>query len=97
SRFRMVLLLSKTNRPAARLRRALVFTLGLSAAGCAAGTAMRQGREAELRQDYDQAVVQFTKAVRLNPNDASARTGLERAKLRASEFHFSRGRRLAAT
>src|SRR5260221_1867991 len=67
------------------------------AAGCASATATRHGRDAELRQDYDSAVVEYTKAVRLNPDDTKARTGLERAKLRAAEDHFQRGRRLAAT
>jgi general secretion pathway protein D len=67
------------------------------AAGCAATTAARRGRDAEHVQDYDRAVVEYTKAVRLNPNDTNVRSALERAKLRASEDHFERGRRLAAT
>ena len=67
------------------------------AAGCAAATSGRLARDAEQRHDYDRAVVEYTKAVRLRPNDMNARLGLERAKLRASEEHFQRGRRLAAT
>jgi general secretion pathway protein D len=58
---------------------------------------MRRGLAAERRQDYDLAVVEFTKAIRLHPDDQSARQGLERAKLRASLDHFTKGRRLAAT
>jgi general secretion pathway protein D len=69
----------------------------LISASCASSGAMRRGREAERLQDYDRAVVEFTQAVRLNPNSFDARGGLERAKLRASEDHFSRARRLAAT
>ncbi len=34
--------------------------------------------------------------MRLRPNDAGARSSLERAKLRAAQDHFQRGRRLAA-
>ena len=60
------------------------------------GLAPRPRRRAS-RQDYDRAVVEYTKALRLNPGDAGVRTGLERAKLRAAEDHFQRGRRLAAT
>ena len=67
------------------------------AAGCAASTAAHRGREAERRQDYDRAVAEYTKALRFKPNDADIRTVLERAKLRASEDHFQRGRRLTAT
>ena len=73
-----------------------VLLLCLFAAGCAASTAVRHGRDAEHRQDYDRAVVEYTKALRLRPDDADARLGLNRAKLRASDDHFQRGRRLAA-
>src|SRR5437899_1261651 len=66
-------------------------------AGCAAATATRHARDAENRQDYDSAVVEYTKAIHLNPNDVNARVGLERAKLRASQDHFQSGRRFAAT
>ena len=69
----------------------------LFAAGCASSGALRQGSDAEQRQDYDLAVVEYAKALRLDPNDGYARAGLERSKLRASEDHFSRGRRFTAT
>jgi general secretion pathway protein D len=75
---------------------ALLIVLPLLAAGCAASSALRRGNDAERRQDYDRAVVEFTKAVRLKPDNADARLALERAKLRASQEHFARGRRLAA-
>src|SRR5213078_5252276 len=70
--------------------------LALAGAGCASATASRQGRDAEFRQDYDRAVVEYTKALRLNPNDGNARAGLQRARVRASEDHLQRARRLAA-
>jgi general secretion pathway protein D len=69
----------------------------LFAGGCAASGALRRGSEAEHRQDYDLAVVEYTKSVRLRPDDANTRAALDRAKLRASDDHFSRGRRFAAT
>jgi len=75
----------------------LALLVALAAGGCAVATANRQGRDAETRQDYDRAVVAYTKAVRLDPNNTNARLGLERAKLRAATDHFQRGRRLAAT
>jgi len=80
-----------------RLRRLVVAALACALlAGCAATGALRRGREAERRQDYDMAVVEYAKALRLRPDDATARLSLERAKLRASQEHFNRGRRLAA-
>src|SRR2546426_5408976 len=76
---------------------AAMFVLCLFAAGCASSGALRRGRDAEQRQDYDVAVVEYTKAVRLHPDDANARLALDRAKLRASQDHFTRGRRFAGT
>ena len=58
---------------------------------------MSIAREAETRQDYDSAVAEYTKVLREDPNNKDARFALERAKIRASQDHFARGRRLAAT
>ena len=76
--------------------RALPLVLCLFAAGCATGAAMRTGQEAERRQDYDRAVVEYTNVLRARPNDVNARVALDRAKLRASSDHFQNGRRLYA-
>src|SRR6266852_3953123 len=84
-------------RPRALWSPLLLVAGALVAGGCSAATASRHGREAEHRQDYDRAVVEYTKAVRLHPDDTDARLGLERARLRAATDHFQRGRRLAAT
>src|SRR5947199_3291500 len=78
-------------------RRLVVFGICILAAACASSSALRRARQAEQRQDYDLAVVEYTKAVRLNPNDVNARVALDRAKIRASQDHFIRGRRFAAT
>ena len=65
-------------------------------AGCATSTAMRNGRNAEQLQDYDRAIVEYTKALRSDPDNREARQLLERARVRAAADHFSRGRRLEA-
>jgi general secretion pathway protein D len=75
---------------------AALLALSLLAAGCATSGAMHRGDDAERRQDYDLAVVEYSKALRQSPDNASTRVALERAKLRASQDHFNRGRRLAA-
>jgi len=75
---------------------AVLLVLCLFAGGCAASGALRRGGDAERRQDFDFAVVEYTKAVHLAPDNANARLALERAKLRASQDHFNRGRRFAA-
>jgi general secretion pathway protein D len=74
---------------------AVAILVGLCA-GCASGAAMRAGRVAETQSDFDRAVVEYTNAVRQNPTDRAARQALERVRLRASQEHYLRGRRLAA-
>ena len=63
---------------------------------CATHGNLNQARSAEQARDFDLAVAQYTRAVHSNPDNREARAGLERAKLRASEFHLGRGRRLFA-
>jgi general secretion pathway protein D len=77
----------------------LVFVACLifGATGCASSSAMRAAQVAETQQDFDRAVVEYTKVVRERPNDRTARASLEQAKMRASQDHFARGRRLAST
>ena len=70
--------------------------VSVAVAGCATSSAFHRGRDAELTQDYDRAVAEYTQALRLSPDHAGARDGLERARLRASQDHFAKGRRLAA-
>src|SRR5262252_8855118 len=68
----------------------------MATGGCAYSSAMHKGMDDEYRQDYDRAVVEYTKALRLNPDSSDARQGLQRAKIRAAEDHLIRARRLAA-
>ena len=60
--------------------------------GCITSAALRDARRAEERQDYDVAVVEYTRAVQRDPDNVNARTGLQRARLRASQDHFTRAR-----
>jgi general secretion pathway protein D len=72
----------------------LVILLAVALSACATVTAMRSGQRAERMQDYDRAVIEYTKALSLDPDNRDARQGLERVKLRAAQEHFTRGRRL---
>ena len=80
-------------------RSALAVTLAgvVCLTACATSGAFRAGQRAERAFDYDRAVVEYTKAVRANPEDTAARAALDRVRLRASQEHFNRGRRLSAT
>jgi general secretion pathway protein D len=68
--------------------------LALAVAGCATSSAFRAGERAERRQDFDRAVLEYSKAVQDHPNNLDYRKGLQRARLRASEEHTVAGRRL---
>ena len=78
-------------RPTSRFVPLLLLTTLL--AGCATTAAVRSGERAELGQDYDRAVVEYTRALQARPDNRAARQGLERSKLRAAQDHFARGRR----
>ena len=80
-----------------RLSIAICLAATLVAAGCASTAPYHLGQNAERAQDYDRAVVEYTKAVRANPEDRTAKLALDRARLRASQEHYFRGRRLTAT
>ena len=70
--------------------------LAVALSACAGSTSLHLAHDAEFRQDYDRAVVEYTKVLRAKPDDGDARAGLERAKVRASEEHLQRARRLSA-
>ncbi len=76
---------------------AVVALAVLVGTACATNGTFRAGERAERAQDYDRAVVEYTKAVRARPDDQTARLALERARVRASQEHYFRGRRLHAT
>ncbi|HTM04785.1 MAG TPA: secretin N-terminal domain-containing protein [Vicinamibacterales bacterium] len=59
-------------------------------------SAMKAGHQAELLQEYDRAVVEYSKVVARKPDSVPAHDALQRAKLRASQDHLTRGRRLVA-
>jgi general secretion pathway protein D len=65
--------------------------------GCATTRALRDGQNAEFLQDFDRAIVEYTRVLRENPDNRDARQGLERMKVRSALEHFARGRRLAET
>src|SRR6476661_2381784 len=89
-----------TERPAGRRVFGLASALAalLLAGACASATGpMKAGQQAEIASDYDRAVVEYSRAVKEDPDNREAHLALDRAKLRASEMHFTRARRLAGT
>ena len=64
--------------------------------GCAPTTALTQARAAERQEDWDLAVLSYTNALAKQPGDQNVKLSLERAKLRATQVHVTRGRRLVS-
>jgi general secretion pathway protein D len=79
-----------------RLIRCVVLLLVLSTVlGCAAKQAFREGEKRMRRQDYDQAVLDYSRAVALKPANSRYSVSLSRAKLRSAGVHFEKGRRFS--
>jgi general secretion pathway protein D len=92
--------MSLPTRRADALRRSAVGAAAVLAlacvAACATSAALSRARLAEEQQDYDRAVVEYTRIVKEHPDNQDARLALDRARIRASQDHFQRGRRLEA-
>ena len=71
----------------------LVTALALAMSACATSRAMRAGQNAEHLEEYDRAIVEYTKVLRAHPENRAVRQALDRVKQRASLDHFTRGRR----
>jgi general secretion pathway protein D len=82
-------------RRAADLRAGAAALVLAGAFGCASSSGLRSAHRAEQAQDYDRAVVEYTKVVRADPANREARTALDRVKQRAAQDHAYKGRRLA--
>jgi len=59
--------------------------------GCATGRAYRLGEREMAAQNYDRAVLLFSKAVSSKPESTRYKVALSRAKMRAAQEHFSKG------
>ena len=78
------------------MRRAAAGLLALALSGCASTGAFNAAEQAERRQDWDRAVVEYSRAAALAPENRGYRAALERARLRASAAHVVQGRQFAA-
>jgi general secretion pathway protein D len=67
--------------------------LSVTLTGCATSAALRSGQQSEALQEYDRAVVAYSRVLQKSPDNKDARQGLERTKIRAAMDHFTRSRR----
>jgi general secretion pathway protein D len=76
-----------------RVHKSAVLSLLLIAfTSCTGSRAFREAREEESLEHWDLAVINYSKAVKLDPKDNRYRLALSRAKIKASQFHFEKGK-----
>ncbi len=65
-------------------------------ASCAAGSAYRKAEKSAKREDWDRAVLSYSKALALDPGNTRYSVALARAKIKASAIHFEKGKKYLA-
>jgi general secretion pathway protein D len=70
----------------------LVLALAVVMTGCAGARAYQQAKDEEAVAHWDLAVMQYAKALEQDPTNSGYKIALARAKLKASQFHFERGK-----
>jgi len=85
--------ISTHSRVALAVFAALLFCAPLLSAQSANGF-FKRGETAESREDFDNAFVNYQKAVAKAPKDLRFRTALYRVRVNASSLHMAKGRRL---
>jgi len=73
----------------------LVLVVG-AVAGCAAGRSFSKAEQAARAGDWDAAVTYYEQAVEANPDEATYRIALDRAKIAASRAHLEKAVALEA-
>jgi general secretion pathway protein D len=73
---------------------ALALPSLLLVVGCTGYRGAREAQIAEQQGDWDQAVLKYLELADQYPDNVSYRTGLLRAKIKASQMHFERGKDL---
>jgi general secretion pathway protein D len=67
----------------------------LSAVGCAPDSAAyREGRKAEVRKDYDTAVIDYQQALKYQPENPKYLIASKLARTKAGNFHYAQGMQL---
>jgi general secretion pathway protein D len=73
----------------------LLLLLAVGASGCSSHINYRLAESAVQRQEWDDAVVYYLKALEDDPGNVRTQTALLRAKIKASQAHFKKGQDFA--
>ncbi len=72
--------------------RSSALALVVAAVGCAGARVYQQAKDEEAVGHYDLAVMNYAKALELDPTSAQYKANLARARVKASQFHFEKGK-----
>ena len=75
-----------------RLKFASLLALVVAAAACTGSRAFQEAREEETLEHWDLAVLKYARARDLEPANPGYKIALARAKIKASQFHFEKGK-----
>jgi general secretion pathway protein D len=73
------------------------IALSLTLLSCTSYNAFQKAKTAEKTKDWDQAVIEYGKALDVDPSNSLYQIDLSRAKLEASRLHFQKGKSLRAS
>jgi general secretion pathway protein D len=73
------------------------IALSLTLLSCTSYNAFQKAKTAEKTKDWDQAVIEYEKALDVDPSNSLYQIDLSRAKLEASRVHFQKGKSLRAS
>jgi general secretion pathway protein D len=75
-----------------RVQLSVAIAVMLTVVGCTGSRAFREAREEEMLEHWDLAVLKYSRAVQLDPKEKHYRVALGRARLKASQSHFQKGK-----
>ena len=61
---------------------------------CTSYRSYKQATEFEQQKDWDKAVIEYEKALEVDPNNLKFTMALQNAKMEASRMHFEKGKQL---
>jgi general secretion pathway protein D len=71
-----------------------VLGIALMVSSCVSFNAFKQARAAEEKKNWDEAVVEYERALEVSPSNRQYQVALMRARLEASRVHFEKGKTL---
>ena len=74
------------------LRTTIILLTSLALFSCTSYRSYKRGMQLEQEQNWDEAVVAYTNALEVDPDNPHYKIALNRAKLEASRHHFDKGK-----